>query len=400
MKWYTVIIGMLLSFLVFLHAGCDSGGSIIDPDQGEEGPNVNITETFPGNAGWEAFGLQGIEVHSLTLHKQNLLASTKDGLFLYELSDPGSDWKARGFEVDSIHVQQTVVFNENDLLARTEYEGKNVFETDPEEYPNLYRTSDGGATWEPDLNSFLDGTTPALLEIARDGVDPNRAWMHRGEVLTTNDMGETWNIVETHGEDVIMMNRVIYSSPDHSGHVWFGGETGFFSPVMLKTTSGGENWKGVVPPQSDSGTPGDGAVVAISISPDNPEKIIVSDALRGIGKSTDAGESWEIKTVNRHDGISIFDLQNGSMRNNRVYASGRWYSSKDPSETTGFKFDAEFDREALFLLVSDDYGDSWTFSFSEDISQIKVHSIIPHEKKGNEAVFLATSDGVFLWTEN
>jgi photosystem II stability/assembly factor-like uncharacterized protein len=400
MKWHTVITGMLLSSLVFLHAACDTGGSIIDPDHEDEGPYVNITETFPGDEGWEAFGLQGIEVYSLILHNQNLLASTQEGLFLYDLSDPGSGWKARGFEADSIHIQQTVVFNENVWLARTEYEGKNVFETNPEEYPNLYRTSDGGATWEPDLNSFLDGTTPALLEIARDGVDPNRAWMHRGEVLTTDDMGETWNIVETQGEDFIMMNRVIFASPDHIGHVWFGGETGFFSPVLLKTTTDGESWKGVVPPQADSGTPGDGAVVAIAISPDNPEKVIVSDALRGIGKSTDAGENWEMKTENRYDGISIVDLQNSAMSNSRVYASGRWYSSKDPSETTGFEFDSEFDRKALFLLVSDDYGGSWTFSFSEDISETTVNSITPYEKEGNEAVFLATSDGVYLWTEN
>jgi hypothetical protein len=73
--------------------------------------------------------------------------------------------------------------------------------------------------------------------------------------------------------------------------------------------------------------------------------------------------------VNRINGIQITELQNNSLSNNRVYAAGSWYRSRVPSEVSGFQFDHEFDQEALFLITSDDFGDSWTFSFSEEFSE-------------------------------
>lgn len=98
--------------------------------------------------------------------------------------------------------------------------------------PKVYRTRDGGATWDTaQLPSLPDRVTLEGLF----ALDPMTAWAvgTRGVILSTADGGVTWR-QQTSGVEA-WLSAVHFSDRQHGWAV--GGLN-----TILKTTDGGEAW--------------------------------------------------------------------------------------------------------------------------------------------------------------
>ncbi len=171
----------------------------------------------------------------------------------------------------------------------------------------VYKSEDGGKSWK---NTGLK-TSEHIGSII---VDPRNSdvvyvaaigplWSAGGErgVYKTTDGGETWEAVLTIDEhtgvnDIVMDPRnpdVLYATAfQRRRHVftYVGGGPG---STIYKTTDGGLNWE-----KANQGLPGvDLGRIGLGISPANPEVIYaIVEAAQGKGgfyRSTDRGASWE-----------------------------------------------------------------------------------------------------------
>lgn len=182
------------------------------------------------------------------------------GVGLYKSTDGGEHWTHIGLRKAG-QVGKLVVHPQNPDLVFAAVLG-NVFGPSPER--GVYRSTDGGETWEKEL--FVSDRTGAIVLV----MDPNNPRILYAGMWTAER--KPWTIIDGSEE----------------GGVW-------------KSTDGGENWK-----QLKNGLP-DGLVgrVGIAVSPQNSKRVWVLQEAKeetkgGLYLSEDGGESW--KRINReHD---------------------------------------------------------------------------------------------------
>ena len=170
----------------------------------------------------------------------------------------------------------------------------------------VYRSRDGGKTWQ---NAGLKNSEH-IGRIAIDPTDSNTVWVaaqgplwkaggERG-VYKTSDGGATWQhvleISEHTGVNEVHLDprdpNVAYASAyQRRRHVWTlinGGP----ESAIYKTTDGGATWR-----KLDNGLPSvDKGRIGLAVSPVDPDVLFaIVEAQRGKGgtfRSTDRGESW------------------------------------------------------------------------------------------------------------
>lgn len=174
----------------------------------------------------------------------------------------------------------------------------------------IYKSLDGGKTWnnmglkesEHIGKIIIDPTNSDVVYVAAQGP----LWRPGGDrgLYKTIDGGKTWEksleISENTGiSDIVMDPRdpnVIYaSSYQRRRHVWTllnGGPEG----AIYKTTDGGATWN-----KLKNGLPsGDIGRIGLAISPVNPDYVFAlieaSEDRSGFYRSTDRGASWEKRT--------------------------------------------------------------------------------------------------------
>lgn len=170
----------------------------------------------------------------------------------------------------------------------------------------VYRSTDAGRTW---THLGLDRTRsisrirvhpndPDLVYVAAQGA-PYGANPERG-IYRSEDGGETWELIlyidEDSGASELAMDmtnpRILYASFwDHRRLPWqvvSGGEgSGFW-----KSTDGGDSWS-----QINSGLPEMMGKTAIDVSRANPDRLfalVEADPGGGLFRSDDAGASWQL----------------------------------------------------------------------------------------------------------
>ncbi len=215
----------------------------------------------------------------------------------------------------------------------------------------LYKSTDGGSSWknvglknsEHIGKIIVDPTNSDVVYVAAIGP----VWSSGGDrgVYKTTDGGETWEAVLTIDEhtgvtDLVMDPRdpnVLYAAAfQRQRHVftYLGGGPG---SGLYKSVDGGKNWEKI-----NKGLPSvDLGRIGLAISPADPEVIYAiveaAQGKSGFYRSTNRGASWEkrsgFSTSGNYYQEIIADPKNADV----VYAMDTWMSvSKDGGQSFSF----------------------------------------------------------------
>ena len=176
----------------------------------------------------------------------------------------------------------------------------------------MYKSTDAGRTWEhiglPNAGQIarikIHPRNPDLVYVAVQG----RIWgpsEDRG-VYRSSDGGETWEQVlkvdaQTGATDLRMdptNPRILYASMwEHGRKPWYV-LSGGYAGGIFKSTDGGDNWE-----KKTDGLPELIGKVGIDVSASNPERLYaIVEAEAGAGglyRSDDGGETWELRNGDR-----------------------------------------------------------------------------------------------------
>ena len=218
---------------------CQSIGAIeIDPNDPDNTIYVGTGETWPRNS-----------------------VSVGDGL--YKSNDGGNNWEKIGFE-KSERIANIIVNPNNSKEIIVGVLG--ALWSDSEER-GVYKTTDGGVTWEKIL--YVNQST-GCADLAINPKDPN----------------------------------IIYASMWEFRRTGWSFNSGGNNSALYKSIDGGENWEKI-----HNGFPeGKLGRLAIAVANSNPEVVYTvieaeKDEKKGLYKSTDAGDNW--KQMNNDFGITV-----------------------------------------------------------------------------------------------
>ena len=382
---------LVLIFTLVLMSNCD-----ITSSSGEENIETEkVLSPFQREGSWSALGLENTKVLSVKVFNDFLFATTDDGIFKTELNHQDGDWQFLGFASDTTEVRNIVFLSEQEWLAKIRYTHINDHgDHNPEDFPILHRSSDGGASWEPDLSSNIEGTIFYMSSITKHNSWNETLLAYRGSMIRSDDLGKNWNHISVSEDfDILSFVDVIYTTDHHPDQIWYGGSTGFFNAVTVKSTDGGETWAGLLPPEEARG---DGTVKAIALSPADESVVLQSTSPYSLAKSTDGGDNWDERLKEESEAVIVNSLQNSMRSTDHVYAAGRWTNRSPADRGLEFDFEEEYEQEKLFLIISDDFGDYWSIVFnSEAPSGLETNDLAVAEIENNETLFLATTGGVF-----
>ncbi|MCP9199380.1 glycosyl hydrolase [Gramella sp. GC03-9] len=205
----------------------------------------------------------------------------------------------------------------------------------------VWRTKDGGRSWENISDGYFGGSIGAI-EVAKD--DPNVIYVGGGEktvrgnvssgygVWRSVDAGKTWQ--EAGLQQSRHVPRLV-THPDDYNTVYAAVLGNIYKPTeergVYKSTDGGKNWKKVLFSNSQSGA------VDLIMDPNNPRVLYASTwnvqrtpyslSSGGEGsalwKSTDSGESWKEISKNQGfptDTLGIIGVTVSPVNSERVWA--------------------------------------------------------------------------------
>jgi photosystem II stability/assembly factor-like uncharacterized protein len=151
----------------------------------------------------------------------------------------------------------------------------------------LFKTTDSGHSWEQ-LTVKADHIPWAL---AVNPLNNQEVWFvtdtlssEDGSIYRSEDGGLTWNVIETNLTPGWFEEIVI--NPVNPSRVYAGGENGVY-----RTKDGGETWEQLLP---------DSWCEALILDPQNPETIYAAWNLN-FSKSTDGGDTWTTQDLSSED---------------------------------------------------------------------------------------------------
>lgn len=321
---------MLLAFMV---AGMQGLGAQIA---------VKSTFLLPGEGNAAPSGILGNGISDILIHNGDVWAASGYGLNLSR--DSGKSWQtfdtkdytgkggvaAMAFMDDSTlwisTVFDTTVKNE-DLLAGG----------------GLSYTRNRGRTWThlPQPVDSRDETrySPTTTVISNETFDiafvDSTIWIASfgGGLRRSDDMGRSWKVVTTDGNPFSSfdyVNHRAFSLLVENGVLWVGTSGG-----ISKSTDNGQTWQRFVHDDRDSLTISGNFVVALAYQPETHTvwagtvEALGSGERRGISKSSDGGQTWQVVM----DGVFAHNF--------------------------GFDGETVFAATDLGLFLSDDGGDDW-----------------------------------------
>ena len=251
---------------------------------------------------------------------------------VYKTTNGGNDWQHLGLEKTD-HISKIIISPENTNEVYVAALG-DVWA--PNEERGVFKTTDGGKTWDKIL--YVNETI-GCSDLTIDPSNPN--------VLYAG----MWDF-----------QRTPYSF--RSGGPGSG---------LYKTTNGGKNWEKVevAPDLGELGR------IAVAFSPISPNIIyaLIESQKTGLYRSTNSGKSWELKTTSQ------------------IVADRPFYFSlivPDPVDTNRIY------KPGFFLSMSDDGGYSFTSPYVEGGN---VHSDLHAlwiNPKNNSNIYLGTDGGLYI----
>ena len=280
------------------------------------------------------------------------------------------------------------------MLATIVYDSGEVDHRDfePSELPNLFRSLDGGSSWEPDLSMQLEGIEKNRIDLLKKQSENSETlFAYRNEILRSDDDGNSWQRFADFDYSGFFLEENALSlkvNPYNPNQVWYGGSNQQqLTPIVINSDDGGETWN------MRNGPDGSGGVQDVVFSPDDTNVIASVGSTIGITDGTTSpmeefeeieGFEWSVVYDKETHGeiikLDIFTMQNSQEYDSLVYASGRL------GEGNG----------NLAVLVTDDFGENWQYAIYENGPEdIRTNDLVVTEVNGKETLILATDKGVF-----
>ncbi|MDQ7054355.1 MAG: FlgD immunoglobulin-like domain containing protein [candidate division KSB1 bacterium] len=382
---------------------------------------AGIFTTAQGQPGpWQAIGPWGAEIQAVAVAPSDpdvLYAADMAG-HLYKSTDAGQSWQSltpvavavRALAIDPHNPNHVYIGADIFGVMRTLDGGANweKYETGLDDDPfvyaiaihpqnpdivyagtfkskgrgGVYRSADGGRTWQPARRGLRDAN---VLSLAMDPRRPNilYAGMYKGRhaLYRSNDGGQTWKPIDEGigRQDVFAVvvhpqkSSVIYAATGGAG--------------MFKSENGGASWRPVNRGLINLD------VRALILDPGNPDVLYAGGAL-GIYKTLDGGRQWF--RVNR--GLTnqiVVKLAIDPRNSARVYAG-----------TLGMKDDKQRGSFIGGIFRTTDAGEEWQWAsqgiLSADVRAIQFDPFNPeiiYAGVFGYGVFLST-DGGRTWNAN
>ncbi len=323
------------------------------PAAGPESAGPMTAETFSGLA------LRGIGPGLMSGRIADVAIDPTDRATWYVAAGSGGVWKTTDngttwtpvFDHEGSYSIGCVTVDPNDPSTVWVGTGENVSGRHVGYGDGVYRSRDGGTTWE---NLGL----PHSEHIAKILVDPRSSdtvwvasegplWSSGGErgVYKTTDGGKTWRQVlgvsadtgatdlEADPADPDTLYAATYERRRKTWALLAGGpESGIY-----KSTDGGEHWRKLA-----TGLPkGDLGKIGLAVSPQHPEVVYATieagEKDRGFYRSADGGESWEKRSSYTSGGTGPHYYQEiyaSPYRFDRVYQMDVWIHVTDDGGKT------------------------------------------------------------------
>jgi photosystem II stability/assembly factor-like uncharacterized protein len=323
--------------LPILYAATEWGLCRIDlpgvpgPAEEEEGSTgttqYNWTSTGPSAILYGGFNL-GIAVSTLAVDPQDpriLYAGTASGRIFKRASD--GTWSQIGTGLPGTAILDLAVNPQHGQQAYAGVEGK----------PAIYRTEDGGQSWQPASGNSLFGSVHA---VAFDPQNPQVLYGAMNTVLVkTQDGGQRWEKLLAAPAQFSAIaidpidSQALYASARNPSTVY--GEGGPWEGGVYKSTDGGARWQRVM----------EGSAVEVVLDARDPKTLYalteeaewtpwLVPARNKVYKSEDGGQHWE-KLDTDLLGNSIEVLTIDPQRQGALYsaARGRIFESTDGGQT-------------------------------------------------------------------
>ncbi len=387
-------------FVLGMAGGCgllDGSESGIDENEEQGEPNeaeVPEPTPFEGAVFWSELGLDETEVFDLELFNNHLYAATDQGVFKSIMNSSVSNWQLLGLDSDTTWVSNVEHLSNGDMLATIVYDSGEVDHRDfePSELLNLFRSLDGGSSWEPDLSMQLEGIEKNRIDLLKKQSENSETqFAYRNEILRSDDDGNSWQRFADFDYSGFFLEENALSlkvNPYNPNQVWYGGSNQQqLTPIVINSDDGGETWN------MRNGPDGSGGVQDVVFSPDDTNVIASVGSTIGITDGTTSpmeefeeieGFEWSVVYDKETHGeiikLDIFTMQNSQEYDSLVYASGRL------GEGNG----------NLAVLVTDDFGENWQYAIYENGPEdIRTNDLVVTEVNGKETLILATDKGVF-----
>jgi photosystem II stability/assembly factor-like uncharacterized protein len=331
-------------------------------------------------------GEMGQMAYNLTISTQNpnLLAMAIDTAGIYVSEDGGINWELRRKGIISNGVQ-SVSFDpvDPDVMWAAGLESvpgtPREYPPDPDYYDSeadgIYRSTDGGATWELVLNTaYLRGNAQNIYfafdpsSAGSQGCQTVFAITHSYGLIKTTDGGYNW---ESIGPEGIIGNAVIRD--DDTGRIWLAADEG-----LWLSQNDGSTWEQVSVPA----TP----VRALAVDPTNSAKVFVGLYYNGLYRTTDSGQTWTSMSTPLGSGIYWTCIAISPSNPNYLYADAIYVGWGTP-------------------VYSHDGGDTWYKMSDRESSFVNLvywaEGLVVHPQKPKTAYHLAplrrTTDGGKTW---
>jgi photosystem II stability/assembly factor-like uncharacterized protein len=319
--------------------GGAGGGVWKTTDGGQTWKNIS-DDFFGGSIGAVAVSEWDPNVIYVGGGEVTVRGNVSHGYGMWKSEDAGKTWKHIGLD-DARRIPRIRIHPRNPDLVYAAVLG-HLF--GPNEERGVYRSKDGGATWEKVL--FVSDEVGAA-DLVMDPTNPRILY------------ASTWRIL-----------RTPYSL-----------ESGGEGSGLWKSTDGGDTWEEVT--GKDNGLPrGTLGIIGVTISPANPDRVwaIVEAQDGGVFRSDDGGETWTKINDERK-------LRQRAWYYSRIYADPK---NEDLLYALNVRFWRSKDGGKTYESISTPHGDHHDLWINPDDPS---HMII-----GDDGGAQVTSDGGESWT--
>lgn len=349
MRLFSVFL--IIAFIPFLNI-CDPGE---DPEHPRPADN------------WQNLGLSDQDVQEIAFHRNLIFAATDNGMYKKNVANPDTVWQPIGLQ--RWKVLDFILFSPDEIIACVDL-------SDFPKGASIYRTTDGGQTWQPYQNGFGGGPGQTCFALDHNPAAPDTLFGRASyPVGKSPDRGMSWRTVFGDWTSIGYQSDLIRIDEQNPNIVWAGGENAIFAPYLIKSTDYGETWMPKPVPSQ-----GDNAVYDIAIKKTRSNVVVVGMEGQLI-RSTDGGDNFNIVEA-PEEGTYFLTLDRNPILSNTVYASGSEFGT-----TPG----------RLFFYQSNNFGQTWRKIVNDEdpVDDIAARDIEAHAFTVKPGLYLGTNKGVW-----